>query len=362
MKTKEEGSDMETNKMVLTLAMATVNADLFKRCVGEAFKHVTGECSIVAYGNGCAIDESMLPLSTRSRIAHEPENKGVPYALHRLWELSRELHPDVLPMNHIVAYMHDDVFIHEDGWDERVVRAFQDPTVVLGGFMGSIGMASEGQYDIPYQMHHLARYGCRSNLTNALQHGEHTVAECPVSFVDGLSMILRRSLLDTIDGWSWWPREFVHHAYDYAIAAMVRRNGGRGMLIPVHCTHGVGDLNDLGGLDQTPLKSDGSDMSARYSGTYYGKIHSEVANKHGGDAAVHAASHRYVFDTFRDVLPLRLSENDFRIFVGGFAALDEGHLMRAFTFLTGPDRQRAAAILREQGKVNEELIRRALVV
>lgn len=273
--------------ITLTLAIATCQPAMLDRCLTTAAPHIAGHCDLVVLGNGCAVDPDMVPGPFRLIDADSvTENIGVPLALHRLWEMARKLYPSVPVEQHVVAYMHDDVFIHEDGWNIRLARAFTDSVdVVLAGFCGSPGLGMDRIYVDEYQYWQLQRAENWCNLTNAESYGPRVTDEREVVFVDGMAMALRSSFLDKIGGWSWWPETFVHHSYDYALSCMVRRHGGRCRLVPVGCQHGT----EGGG-----------------GGTAGLPIFRRLADQHGGEEAIHRAGHRWVYDNFRDVLPLRL--------------------------------------------------------
>ena len=95
---------------------------------------------------------------------------------------------------------------------------------------------------------------------------------------DGFSLIVRRSLLDQIDGWSWWP--FVHHNYDTAIAAQCARAGKEVWFLPVSSDH----------------------LSGYTANNAPGK---KLLVEKGGERHVHHASARALYHMFKDVLPLR---------------------------------------------------------
>src|SRR5690348_13842542 len=67
----------------------------------------------------------------------------------------------------IVAFVHDDVPVYEIGWDERVLKEFEDPTVGLVGFAGATGHGAMDIYQSPFEVNQFAREGFRSNLREA---------------------------------------------------------------------------------------------------------------------------------------------------------------------------------------------------
>lgn len=171
----------------------------------------------------------------------------------------------------ILAFIHDDVEITESGWDERVLREFEDPQVGVVGFGGAVQHGSDDIYKVPYKLAQLGRFGYKSNMKDAEIHGERFKGECDVATIDGFSIVVRRSLLDSVGGWPvGTPVGYI--GYDYWITLNAKRFGYKTRLVGVECHH-------LGGL---------------------------TAVKAGVTAAPnhHAEAHQYLYDSFADVLPV----------------------------------------------------------
>jgi hypothetical protein len=285
--------------MKLTLAVVSCNQDLFDSTCWHAAHYAAEPFELVGLGNGVALRPDPCTVGFSShRIESLEDNIGVPAALHRLWEMSRS---DAVasaldgaePADHVIAYLHDDLRVYEKGWDVRIKNAFAaDRSILLAGFAGTAGLGHGQIYKIPYHLTQLSRQGpMLSNLElHAEFHGERVTENRQVAFVDGFALMLRQSFLDQISGWSWWPFDCVHHAYDYGIACMARRHGGKTLLVPVRCDHGVPDKV----------------THTRHAGTSSTDHYRRLADKYGGDAAVHAKGHQFVYDTFRDVLPINV--------------------------------------------------------
>jgi hypothetical protein len=263
--------------MRVHLCIISATPELFLDAAEHALSRATGRVTLLGLGNGCVLSP---PVGSVAAVQCDPQNHGVPWALHQLYKLARNLIG--ASSDDLLVYIHDDFRILEKGWDERVARVFErDPKCGLAGFGGSTALGGDEIYRAPYEVHQLGRRDFFSNMNGAELHGQRTTEERPIVFTDGQSMIVKRELLDKIGGWSWWPFELVHHAYDYGIACMARRHGYSAWLVPCAVEH-------RGGL------------------TACGPVYQALAASLGGDAAVHAASHRFVYDSFRDVLPLRL--------------------------------------------------------
>jgi GT2 family glycosyltransferase len=170
----------------------------------------------------------------------------------------------------IIAYMHDDVIIREHGWDARVLREFADPAVGMVGFAGATRHGRPDLYRTPYDLPQLGRFGFKSNMRTAEQHGQRFTGECDVAVLDGMVMIVRRSVLDRCGG---WPMEtpIGYYCYDYWLSCEVRRQGSKIRLVGV-------DIDHLGGKSSGFINPSSS----------------------------HADAHRWLFDNSRDVLPFEV--------------------------------------------------------
>lgn len=183
----------------------------------------------------------------------------------------------------VLAYIHDDVICREVGWDERVMKEFEDPTVGVVGFGGGLNHGTDDIYKTPYRLQQLARGLYRSNTDDAEVHGQRFAGTCDVAVVDGFAIVVRRSLLDSIRGWPV-ERYPPHHNYDYFICCAAHSCGLRVRLVALRCHH-------LGG--RTALSEDYAKWAAQ--------------TRWGSDVAMHEAGHRLIYDEFRSVLPWRCS-------------------------------------------------------
>lgn len=215
---------------------------------------------------------------------YSPRNLGVVPALSDLWKLFQAISsPD-----DIIAYTHDDVLIQEASWDTQLVEFFgQHPQVGLVGFHGARGLGQPDLYKIPFNfpathsdIFQLARLDCISNMRDAHIHGRRYTEPARVATIDGFSMFCRRVFLEQIRGWDWWPKGIVHHSYDNALACMAARYGWETWMYPIACHHN-------GGVTSTSVDFLGE----------FGESEGEI----------HARSHVFLYNNFKDVLPLRVS-------------------------------------------------------
>jgi GT2 family glycosyltransferase len=146
----------------------------------------------------------------------------------------------------IIAYIHDDLVIHERDWDLRVLKEFEDPSVGLVGFAGALGHGNPKMYEEEFKIPNLVRRHFRSNLRDAERHGGRCSGAIDVSVLDGMALFVRRSVLDT---WGGWPvdKPVGYFMYSENLCCEVRRQGLRIRLVGVDCEH-------LGGKSSgTPL-------------------------------------------------------------------------------------------------------------
>lgn len=180
----------------------------------------------------------------------------------------------------ILAYMHDDVTIHDEEWKNRIEAEFADPKVAIVGMGGALGMGTPEIYKRPYEIWQLQRIDYYSNQTDWQVHGKLETGARDVAVVDGFFMAVRRSFLDEIGGWSWMQTRF--HCYDLALCLMVHRRGWKVRMVGVNCTH-------HGGKTST-------------SAEYKEWLEAQGTNQ----ADDHSVPHKWLYDEFRDVLPLRV--------------------------------------------------------
>ncbi len=184
----------------------------------------------------------------------------------------------------VIAYLHSDLFIHEFSWDERVLREFEDPNVVLVSFFGARQLGRPSLYVEPYHYSQLARGDCWSNMRDAEMHGQRCIGSMDVAMIDSFSLIVRRSFLDEIGG---WPMQCPpSHGSDMWICMMAARHKKKVRLIGIYCSHASGGVRGDGKFDYPAWAAQ---------------------TKWGSDAAMHAWWHQYLYSEFKDVLPIKVA-------------------------------------------------------
>lgn len=234
------------------------HGDLICRCVESQKATATGEHEFL------------------TRYNKPSDNLGVTGSLQFLYEHS---------FAPIIAFLHSDVEIFEQGWDERVLREFDDPKVGVVGFGGALQLGENDIYRLPYKLTQLARVGYLSAQRDWQTHGEFTKSSLDVATLDGFALIVRRCLLDE---WkhgmfqSGWPVErYPFHNYDNMLCLHAHKVGWRVRLVGVDCIHHGGSTSTTEAA-QEHWKAQGT-----------------------SDVAIHEQSHLNLYEDGRGWLPLR---------------------------------------------------------
>lgn len=263
--------------MKLLVGIVTATPELLLKCVALIAKNCAEPMNLAVHANCFVPDADALRAVAnlgQVLLSHTPNNIGVTRGLHEIWENAR-----AAGGYDLIAYQHDDLDVYETGWDSRVIRCFErNQNAALASFSGAAGLGSDALYREPYELHQLGRHMFMSNMRSAEAHGVRVTRERHSATFDSFSMICRMSFLDKIGGWNWYP--YPCHNIDNSMACMARRHGLETWFIPVDCEHHGGS---------TSTKA----------------VYQDYAQEEfGGDAKVHADSHRWMYDEFKDVLPL----------------------------------------------------------
>ena len=202
---------------------------------------------------------------------NEP-NKGVVPAMQHLYER--------FASEDIIAFVHDDVTVHDDSWRERVLREFDNPKVAVVGFGGATGIGTDDLYRTRYQIEQLQRINYASNQTDWETHGSFEDGSKDVAVLDGFFLAVRTSFLREIGGFKWMPFKF--HCYDLALCLMAHRKGYKVRMVGVKCTHHGGGTSTTQEYKDWCLEN----------GTTMEREHSEP--------------HKFLYEFFRPELPLRV--------------------------------------------------------
>ena len=195
--------------------------------------------------------------------------------------LRQDVYPDYL------AFIHDDVEIHEKEWQRLVEEFFEmvskrEP-IGMVGFGGAYGLGTNDLYKKPYDYRQLARIHFVSNMTDAETHGMRQLNAAPVAVLDGFCQIIRTEAYEAVGGWpAVLSMGITFHMYDAAMACLLAEQKWTTWMLPISCTHYGGRTSTSKEYDQW-LRNKGID----------------------GDQEVHSNAHKIIYDRFRNILPLR---------------------------------------------------------
>jgi GT2 family glycosyltransferase len=179
----------------------------------------------------------------------------------------------------IICYAHDDLDVHDADWLERMQAVFDEhPDCVAVGLGGAVGLGTDDLYRKPYSLWNLARIGYASNQDDAETHGARFTGTRRVAVLEQFCMSIRTEWLRKIGG---WPISHLrHHMLDAFIACQAARDQKQLWQVGSSCHH-------AGGASSTK------------------EIYARAHWLAGGTLAEdHEAPHRWIFDNYRDVLPL----------------------------------------------------------
>lgn len=216
------------------------------------------------------------------RVVRHNKNKGVLASLQEGYEIVKKT-----GYGDIIFFSHNDVFIHEKGWDDRVLEVFNTyQSAGIIGFGGAKGIGTPRIYRREYIKGDMARINFMSNMINAEDHGQRRTNIEEVSVIDGFSLIVKVDTLDVIGGFDMgYP---MHHMYDNDICLEAIHHGFKNYMIGVSCEH-------RGGMTST--RPAYMESAKKHIKEKYGE---DVEN---GDAAVHDKAHEYFYKKWRDKEP-----------------------------------------------------------
>lgn len=220
----------------------------------------------------------IAPRLYRGLIARSADYLGVVPAFAYGVHLAMQAYP----LTEIIAVLHDDCIVQEQGWDKTVVEHFeQHQKCGLAGFGGAWGLGDEQAGQGEYRPTWLVRRGFMSNMKDAEVHGTRVTEPRKIAVLDGFSLIFQRRMLhglpvpggidvyrptlmtrglqlfSLLEQWG-----VMHHAYDAAMGAFAKQLGWETWLLPVACWHMGGQtaVGDAGyaqwAMQQAPAGGD----------------------------------------------------------------------------------------------------------
>ncbi len=180
----------------------------------------------------------------------------------------------------VILYCHDDITIHDADWLQRVMALFDNPQCVAVGLGGATGLGHPDLYKRSYNIWNMARRGYRSNQADAETHGIRFSGSFRVAVLDAFFMAVRTDFLVSCGGWP--TGRLTHHCLDLWLACEAARAGKEIWMV------GVSVLHSGGGTSTKPAYAEAKWL------------------KGGSMQTDHTEPHRWLYDNYRDVLPIRI--------------------------------------------------------
>jgi GT2 family glycosyltransferase len=184
----------------------------------------------------------------------------------------------------VLILLHDDLEIHDGWWREAFLDCFKDvlsdgdsKTVGIG-LGGALGLANRDLYRKPFMVGNLARIGYASNQTDAEVHGERLDGVRQVAVLEQFAMAIRTDWLRARGGFP--VAHLTHHMLDACLACEAARDGKELWMVGASCTHHGGGTSIKGTYQNAKWLLGGSTEQD------------------------HLLAHRWIWDEYRDVLPL----------------------------------------------------------
>ncbi len=223
----------------------------------------------------CGGPELVIPTGESIRTFDNTDNKVSPCQVYQ--HLLDTCATDV------ILYIHSDVTIHAPEWRGKVMEVFEThPNCVAVGLGGATALGGWDMYRKPWNIWAMARRGYSSNQTDAEVHGGRFTGMRRVAVLDAFFMAIRTDWLRNLGG---WPVEHLtHHCGDLWLACEAARGMKEIWMVGVECTHHGG-------------------------GSSTGKGYAKAKWLQGGTMELdHQLPHRWLWETYRDVLPVEINK------------------------------------------------------
>lgn len=189
------------------------------------------ETEIIAIDNGSDVPFEMEGV----RVVRNDANVGN----YPIFFQAREI-----AQGEFVAFLHSDVVVYQQGWDQEVIAQFDRPEMGLIGFIGSTDLDAHGGRGLGTVSNMQGRTvqgptqswtGSQGSVHGAVSTGMTVDG----SVVDGCVMIFRKSVLDQIPFREDFP---IHHFYDRLFSCQVIELGFKVGIVGIAFDHFSGQV------------------------------------------------------------------------------------------------------------------------
>ncbi len=171
-----------------------------------------------------------------------PENVGANGVFHKMLPVLDTMNqrwPEKYSFD-VVAYLHNDMMVREEGWDARILAAFdKDPKLALVGFLGSNEIDGAGGRGLGTTSSYMGFEYETISASKAEIHGRRTIGTEAAAVVDHCSMIFRIAMLKQLPAQEesgYAP----HHFYDRILSCEILSKYWHIAMIGIQCDHSGG--------------------------------------------------------------------------------------------------------------------------
>lgn len=265
--------------MRLWVAVATMSQERLEALVDNLGVLCNWGFSLIVHTNGVDVEVSSLGARpSEIYLSTSEQNIGVTPAYQKMYELFLRNSSE----GDIILFVHDDVEFDQSGWDKRLMKFFEEKSkCAVAGYGGALGIGDPDIYQTPYKLQQLARRDFISNMRHAEAHGRRVDVPTRVAVLDLFAIAARRSFLEEVGGWSWWPH--IHHMLDNGLCLLAHRHGHEVWMLPEKVHHWGG---------QTSTRVD------------------FLRDFGENESTIHLDGHRTFYEMFRPELPLMIGEKE----------------------------------------------------
>lgn len=196
---------------------------------------------VIDNGSTPPVRDWLIGLREGDFVIRNMENEGVVKGMNQAYQYLKR-------SADYIFYVHNDVMIHEKGWDVKLLRLLESlPDCGVAGFYGAKGIGTNDIYRSSYVMQQLIRIENVSNCVrmNAAVHGFRNIRQGEteeVAVLDGFSLIVKTELLNKLDG---FDRNLgPHHSYDNQMCLDSMNLGYRNFVLSMDADH-LGGRTDV---------------------------------------------------------------------------------------------------------------------
>lgn len=212
--TKLKPKDDRTRAINVSLVIPFIdNWEITERCLQKIAETTSQDTEIILIDNGSysRYDEDALHILRNFKDVQykiNPENTGVLQTFKQGLLQSR---------GKVVCFIHNDVLIQEDGWDEKVSAIFEaEQRLGLAGLFGAVGVGDNGGRVRSMSKMLGVEWGkCECHDVAWQHHSEYLDGIHPATILDGVGMFFKREALEALvnsDMFAEWRAP--HHFYD----------------------------------------------------------------------------------------------------------------------------------------------------